>query len=231
MILPRLVLGTARIAGGADQQRGVTLIRSALDLGMTHIDTAPSYGMGTAEGVVGQALAGYDHVGVSAKLGSPRPAQPWLRTAVRRIKRAIGSADTPAFQFPPARIEQPCGNDFSPAAMARSLALSRERLGRIGVLLLHDISADEVTGEVLGNLVALAATAQAAPGAISQPCNSVDGIRGCSAASTPPAPQPISASVRGCRRCRASKSATRPAFQTESSVSHDGLRLAYSPSR
>lgn len=164
MIMPRLVLGTARIAGCADQQYGVALIRSALDLGLTHIDTAPSYGMGTAESVVGQALAGHDQVGVTAKLGSARPAHPWLRTAARRLKRAICSAGTPAVQFPPEHIEGPCGNDFSPAAMARSFAVSRERMGRIDVLLLHDISADEVSSEVLGRLTALAATAQAAPG-------------------------------------------------------------------
>lgn len=164
MILPRLVLGTARIAGGADQQRGVALIRSALDLGVCHIDTAPSYGMGTAERVVGMALAGYDHVGVTAKLGSQRPSAPWLRTAVRLVKRALGGSPPPMAWMPPPTIEQLSGNDFSSAGMAHSLAFSLERLGRIDVLLLHDISTGEVTDEVLASLTALAEGVGAAPG-------------------------------------------------------------------
>lgn len=164
MILPRLVLGTARIAGGIDEARGIALIRTALDAGVTHIDTAPSYGMGTAEIVVGKAIVGFGQVGVTTKLGSHRPGQAWLRTALRRIKRGLGSGETPPATLPPPRIDAPSGNLFSPATMARSLALSRERLGRINVLLLHDISLGEVTDVVLAELLALAGRASAAPG-------------------------------------------------------------------
>ena len=164
MILSRLVLGTARIAGGIDEQRGIALVRSALDSGITHIDTAPSYGMGTAEIVVGKAIRGYDHARITAKLGSHRPGQTWLRTALRRIKRGLGTSEAMTASLPPPRIAAPSGNNFAPAAMARSLALSRERLGRIDVLLLHDISAPEVTEPVLAELLALAGQITATPG-------------------------------------------------------------------
>ena len=164
MILPRLVLGTARIAGGIDEQRGIALVRSALDSGITHIDTAPSYGMGTAEIVVGKAITGFGQVGVTTKLGSHRPGQAWLRTALRRIKRGFGAPDAMTANLPPPRIAGPSGNDFAPAAMARSLALSCERLGRIDVLLLHDISAPEVTEPVLAELQALAGQIKATAG-------------------------------------------------------------------
>lgn len=164
MIVPRLVLGTARIAGGFDEARGIALIRSALDFGVTHIDTAPSYGMGTAEIVVGKAIAGFGEVRVTTKLGSHRPSQPWLRTVLRRIKRGLGGGASPAASLPPLCIEATSGNDFTPAAMARSLFLSRERLGRIDGLLLHDISAAEATGPVLTELLALAGQVGAAPG-------------------------------------------------------------------
>ena len=164
MILPRLVLGTARIAGGIDERRGIALVRSALDAGITHIDTAPSYGLGTAEIVVGKAIVGFGRVGVTTKLGSHRPGQAWLRTALRRIKRGIATAETIAASLPPPRIAGPSGNDFALAAMARSFALSRDRLGRIDVLLLHDVSAPEVTKAVLTELLALAGTVEATPG-------------------------------------------------------------------
>ena len=161
MILSRLVLGTARIAGGAE---AVALIRSGLDAGICHIDTAPSYGMGTAESIVGEALAGFDQVRVTTKLGSARPALPWLRTLARRLKRSVVSAVEPAADFAPTSISEPSGNDFTLAAMTQSLELSRARLGRVDDLLLHDISLPEVTHLVLANLTKLAGTVGAVPG-------------------------------------------------------------------
>lgn len=156
MIVPRLVLGTARIAGGASQSAAVALVRSAFDAGIGAVDTAPSYGLGTAEQVVGQALAGHPQVAVTTKLGSHRPSHPMLRTWARRIKRLVSAPGEPEASLPPVRIEAPVGNDFSARAMAQSLEVSLDRLGRIDALLLHDITAQEVTPAVLGDLAGLA---------------------------------------------------------------------------
>lgn len=58
----RVGLGTWAIGGwmwgGADDDRSVTTIRSALDRGINLIDTAPVYGFGHSEEVVGKALEG-----------------------------------------------------------------------------------------------------------------------------------------------------------------------------
>lgn len=156
MIIPRLMLGTARIAGGASESAAVALVRTAFDAGVGAVDTAPSYGLGTAEQVVGKALTGHPQVEVTTKLGSHRPSHPMLRTWARRIKRLVSAPGEPEASLPPARIEVPVGNDFSVRAMARSHDLSLERLGRIDALLLHDIAAQEVTPAVLGDLAGLA---------------------------------------------------------------------------
>jgi aryl-alcohol dehydrogenase-like predicted oxidoreductase len=50
-------IGGARY-GPSDDQDAIRAIRCALDAGITCFDTAPSYGGGHAEGVLGQALAG-----------------------------------------------------------------------------------------------------------------------------------------------------------------------------
>lgn len=42
-----------------DRERAILAIRRAIDLGMTHIDTAELYGRGSVEELVGEALAGY----------------------------------------------------------------------------------------------------------------------------------------------------------------------------
>lgn len=158
MIVPRLILGTARIAGGIGAGEAIGMVKRAFDAGIGAVDTAPSYGLGTAEEVVGKALTGHPQVEVTTKLGSLRPSYPLLRTLVRRLKRLTGPARDTEPSLPPQRIAQPTGNDFTAAFMAQSLAVSLERLGRIDGLLLHDITSDEATPEVLAELARLAGT-------------------------------------------------------------------------
>ncbi|MCC6490906.1 MAG: aldo/keto reductase [Candidatus Hydrogenedentes bacterium] len=56
--------------GGTDDAKAVRAIHRAIDLGMTLIDTAPSYGMGHSERVVGKAIAGRrDQVVIATKCG------------------------------------------------------------------------------------------------------------------------------------------------------------------
>ncbi len=42
--------------GGTDQQESVAAIRRSVDLGVTTIDTAPIYGFGLSEKIVGEAI-------------------------------------------------------------------------------------------------------------------------------------------------------------------------------
>src|SRR6201997_3150440 len=55
-------LGTWSIGGwmwaGTDETESIATIRAAVDRGVTLIDTAPAYGFGRAEEIVGKALAG-----------------------------------------------------------------------------------------------------------------------------------------------------------------------------
>lgn len=156
MIVPRLVLGTSRIAGGVSEGSAVDLVKTAFDSGICAVDTAPSYGMGTAEQVVGKALAGHPGIEVATKLGSHRPDHPLLRTFVRKIRRLVSAPSEPEAALPPPRIASPTGNDFSSRAMAQSFEISLEKLKRIDTLLLHDISTGEVTSAVLDGMASLA---------------------------------------------------------------------------
>src|SRR5579872_428990 len=58
----RVALGTWAIGGwmwgGTDERESVATIRAALDQGINLIDTAPAYGFGTSEEIVGRALLG-----------------------------------------------------------------------------------------------------------------------------------------------------------------------------
>lgn len=56
--------------GGADDQLSIAAIRKALDAGVTLIDTAPAYGLGRSEKIVGKAIQGRrDQVVLATKCG------------------------------------------------------------------------------------------------------------------------------------------------------------------
>jgi aryl-alcohol dehydrogenase-like predicted oxidoreductase len=72
----RIGLGTWAIGGwmwgGSDEAQSIATIRSAVERGVTLIDTAPVYGFGHAEEIVGKALAESslrDKVIVATKVG------------------------------------------------------------------------------------------------------------------------------------------------------------------
>jgi aryl-alcohol dehydrogenase-like predicted oxidoreductase len=46
--------------GGADRKEAIDAIRASYDLGVTSIDTAPAYGQGLSEEIVGEAIKGLD---------------------------------------------------------------------------------------------------------------------------------------------------------------------------
>lgn len=71
----RIGLGTWAIGGwmwgGSDEKDAIATIRSAVERGITLIDTAPVYGFGRSEEIVGKALAGglRDKVQIATKVG------------------------------------------------------------------------------------------------------------------------------------------------------------------
>jgi aryl-alcohol dehydrogenase-like predicted oxidoreductase len=72
----RIGLGTWAMGGwmwgGTDEERSIQTICAALDRGITLIDTAPAYGQGRSEEIVGKALARWGHrdrVVVATKVG------------------------------------------------------------------------------------------------------------------------------------------------------------------
>jgi aryl-alcohol dehydrogenase-like predicted oxidoreductase len=80
----RIGLGTWAIGGsmwgGTDDAQSIATIRAAIDSGINLIDTAPVYGFGHAEEIVGEALAGLrDKVVIATKGGLD-----WPNGSVRR---------------------------------------------------------------------------------------------------------------------------------------------------
>lgn len=102
----RVALGTWAIGGwmwgGTEEREAIAAIGAALDRGVTLIDTAPVYGFGRAEEIVGKALAergGRDTVVIATKVGlewseggritrnsSPARIRDELEASLRRLR-------------------------------------------------------------------------------------------------------------------------------------------------
>lgn len=116
LVVPRLGFGSAPISGKLDvpdpDTHAVETIRHAIDLGIRLVDTAPLYGAGRSERLVGAALAGVprDQVVVSTKIG-----------------RRVTAGGTVVF-------------DWTRDGILRGIeeSLERLRLDRVDILLIHD---------------------------------------------------------------------------------------------
>src|SRR3989441_8188893 len=97
MASSRIGLGTWSIGGwmwgGSDPADAIKTIRTALDLGITLIDTAPAYGFGRSEELVGRAIAehgGRERVLIATKAGLEwRDGQVCRNASARRIRAEI----------------------------------------------------------------------------------------------------------------------------------------------
>lgn len=147
--LDRIVFGTARLAGGAYARPSARLLEICLRAGVTRFDTAPSYGMGASEALLGTVTAGVPGVEIATKLGSQRPSYPALRGWAKRAYRLSGLRQPPP---PPTyadfrRHTSPGpAMDHSPEACLRSFerSLTLLRRDRIDLLFLHEAGPADV---------------------------------------------------------------------------------------
>jgi aryl-alcohol dehydrogenase-like predicted oxidoreductase len=111
--------------GGTDQQEAVAAIRRSVELGVTTIDTAPVYGFGLSEQIVGEAIRGLrDRVQILTKFG--------MRWDATQGQFAFDSQDA---QGRPAKIYKYAGRD----SVIRECEESLKRLGTdyIDLLQIH----------------------------------------------------------------------------------------------
>ena len=92
LTVSRIALGTWAIGGwmwgGTDEKESIQTIYTAVERGITLIDTAPVYGLGRSEEIVGKALAGglRKQVVLATKVGLDwRNEQPFRNATRRRI--------------------------------------------------------------------------------------------------------------------------------------------------
>ena len=145
-------------------QRSADLVETALELGIRHFDVAPSYGLGTAEEVLGLVLGSVRDVTITTKVGIPRPPYSRGRAAARRVLKPLLGHSRPLKSLVTTfrsgrsaeRKLQPIR--LTPHGIRSSLEESLRLLRRdsVDVLLLHEPSRLDLNDEIehcLGELV------------------------------------------------------------------------------
>ena len=131
------------------------LLRAAYDAGFRHFDVAPSYGLGDAERVLGDFLAGgATDVTVATKVGIRARGSAGIVRAIQRPARAL-LRRFPGLRGRATRVVGGAVHatpDFSPAVRERSLADSLRALRRdhLDLYLLHEAHPTQLAnGEVV----------------------------------------------------------------------------------
>jgi hypothetical protein len=170
--LTRVGFGCARIYGKSELRMSTQLIEAALAAGIRHFDTAPSYGSGLSEAVLGAVLAGVRDVTIATKIGIRRPDSFPAglysgKILYRRFVRPVMSR-FPRTKARLLRLVHGNGEIFAPDTVSPRRRLGREevlrgldeslkqlRRNRADLYLLHEPDQFELTDELKDVLATL----------------------------------------------------------------------------
>ncbi|WP_114521344.1 aldo/keto reductase [Altererythrobacter sp. ZODW24] len=139
-LLDRMIFGTARLAGGGCARASRQLIEDCCTAGLMHFDTAPAYGMGAAEQLLGEVLAGDNAAKIHTKAGLPRPGVSALRGWAKWLRSKTGAGGTAAWQPELLEYHAPASaGQYGKSTLQQSVERSREllRVETLELLLLH----------------------------------------------------------------------------------------------
>jgi len=147
LISQRLGFGCGRLKAGSEKANALRLVHTALDLGIRHFDTAPPYGLGTSESVLGEALKGrQESVTVFTKAGLGRPASPGLMQTARAMIKPLAN-HIPGLRQAVLKgmSHRASPANFNPDFIAKSFDTSLRLLqrDRVDCLLLHEARAHD----------------------------------------------------------------------------------------
>jgi D-threo-aldose 1-dehydrogenase len=148
--------GCSQVMGGITRRESIALLETAFDSGIRHFDTAPSYGHGQAESVLGEAFRSRrDQVTITTKFGIRPPRNQSVLGIARRVVlplvRRLPSVKS--------RLSREAGRlahraRFSPDELRTSIDASLAALNTdyIDVLLLHEATAGDLNDELFAQL-------------------------------------------------------------------------------
>jgi aryl-alcohol dehydrogenase-like predicted oxidoreductase len=155
--IPQIGFGCARLVGRSSLRQSAKILETALDLGIRYFDVAQSYGMGTAEEVLGAVFGNSRDVVVATKIGISRPPYSARANLKRRFGkpvldrvRALKTLARRFYDVPQTQPGQRPRYDFSEATIRESIEESLRRLkrNRVDVYLAHEPHRDDLGPEL-----------------------------------------------------------------------------------
>lgn len=144
--------GTSGLSGELTYKESIALLEAAFDAGIRHFDTAPIYGLGASEKILGDFLVRRrEQVTVTTKFGlMPPRAQSLLlraKSMIRPVLRQIPGLKSRLAQSIKG-LRQPA--NYSPAGMKISLVASLRalRCDRVDLFLLHEADATDISDDL-----------------------------------------------------------------------------------
>ncbi len=150
----RIGFGGTTLKGGAEKADNIKNLEKAFEMGILHYDVAPSYGLGVAEGILGEFIKNKrSQVTVTTKVGLARPKNPATLARLRSLVRPLVSFAPSLRRFLGRSVQQASGSSrthFEMGHVRRSVEQSFRELGTdyVDVLLLHEITPNDVTDEL-----------------------------------------------------------------------------------
>ena len=151
-------LGCGRLVGRSTLIQSARIVETALDLGIRYFDVAPSYGMGTAEDVIGHVTGDSKDVVIATKVGIPRPHYSARNNLLRSVCKSFLDY-VPSLKIiarssyinirKNTQSRTKCIHDFSEKTISDSIGESLKRLKRdsVDVLLAHEPCYSDLTHE------------------------------------------------------------------------------------
>jgi D-threo-aldose 1-dehydrogenase len=152
----RLGFGSSSVMGALNRRESLAMLEAAVDAGITHFDTAPSYGYGQAESVLGELLARHPgKLTITTKYGIAPAKNPGFislaRNLVRPLLKTIPGLKKRLAGVASSVVRREPDPTFTVAEARASLerSLGELRTSRIDVWLLHEASASSLKDEAL----------------------------------------------------------------------------------
>jgi hypothetical protein len=139
-VASRLGLGCARLRAGIEFRESQRIIEAALKVGINYFDTAPMYGEGRSEGILGTTLKGLgESIQICSKAGFRRPNPNLYKSALRAMAKRFAG---PVVKLLPSKAvySENIHGEFQAEDVRRSVIESLGFLERnyLDYLLLHE---------------------------------------------------------------------------------------------